>query len=231
MLGLPVEAVRGLKSTMRAAALILVVAASLPAWAGAILDWSIEGGGVVQYEFRGDHHRFTGRGIRVGGLTYGGQSLSLLGGRLGFSLGPFVGSNGDGSMFGPGGKLNIRGCADVNHDGKCGTGDFKGTLLTGSFLDAELVERNGKDVLIAHLISQLNPELAALLNLPNIDYKGELEFVLGNLGGGRWWIRRTVESGHLTMGHTVTESPSFWLLGASIVGLGWLRLRKAILAP
>jgi hypothetical protein len=218
-----------LNSTVCAMTFLLIVSASRPARAGTILDLSIGSGGVVAYG-QGEHHpRLWGSGIKVSDLTYGANILPILRGQLSFSGGTFAGSNGNSWLWGPGGSLSVTGCVDLNRDHKCGQGDFKGKLLTGTFLNAEVIKQNGKEILEAQIVDQINPQLAALLHLRSATYRGELELVLGTLRHGRWWTHDAVQGGLLKDFGNVPEPSSIWLLGACLLCLGVRRFGQFLL--
>jgi len=99
--------------------------------------------------------------------------------------------------------------------------------MTGSFLDAKLVELKGKEVLEAQIVDQLNPQLAALLHLPvGTSYTGDFELTLASLGG-RGWVRYGVEGGSLKDCRNVPEPASILMLGASLIGLAAIGFRRA----
>jgi hypothetical protein len=201
-----------------AAALVFVVSASLPACAGTVLDMPILSLGFIEYQSCARNPVLLGRGLKVAQMIYGSNALPMLGGRLTFASGNFVGSSSAGWFWGAGGNLAVKGCADLNHDGRCGSGDFKGTLMTGGFVDEKLINLNGKEVLEAQIVDQINPQLAALLHLSNATYTGQLDLMLTSIGGG--WVRYAVDSGSLIDCRTVPEVSSFLLLGVSLLGLG-----------
>jgi hypothetical protein len=228
MLQLPSRAGSNLERTICAAALLVIIAAGAPARAGTILELSIGSGGAFNYG-AGEHHpRFWAGGIRVGELVSGAEVVPILRGRLAFSSGTFLHSGGGNFFWGSGGSLSFNGCADFNHDRKCDGGDFKGTLMTGKFLNTELIQRNGKEILEAEIVDQLNPQLAALLHLPSTTYTGRLELTLAQLRSGRWWVRDKVQSGSLQDYGTVPEPSSIWLLGASLACWAGARFATAV---
>jgi hypothetical protein len=219
-----------LKRVISATALLIIVLVSASSWAGTIMNLPIKGGGIFAYGAGERIPRFYAHGIRVGDLSYGSNTLPILGGRLGFSGGTFLGSSGNDFFWGAGGSISVKGCADLNHDGKCGSGDFKGTLITGKFLSAELIMKNGKEFLEAQISDQLNPQLAALLNLPDTTYHGKIELLLTRLGNGKWWVHDRVQGGFLNNYGTIPEAPSLWMLGASLVVLGVGRFSWRVIA-
>jgi hypothetical protein len=217
------------------AALLLIFVSGTPAFAGTIIRFSLKGGGSFGLAIGEHAPRFFGAGIRIKELDYGAGADAILGGRLDFSGGRFLHSANGSYFWGSGGGLVLRGCADLNHDGQCGSGDFKGELVTGKFVDAHVIERNGKEFLIAHIVEQLNPQLAAILHLTNTTFDGKLGIRMSELNSDKWWVRNGIQSGSLTGYGTVPESSSIWLLSASLaccvfarfaVALGKLAYRK-----
>lgn len=199
------------------ATVLFIVSASLPASAGTVLDMPILSLGFIEYQSCARNPVLLGRGLKVAQMIYGSKALPMLGGRLTFASGSFVGSSSAGWFWGSGGTLAVKGCADLNHDGRCGSGDFKGTLMTGSFVDEKLINLNGKEVLEAQIVDQINPQLAALLHISNPIYAGELDLALTSIAGG--WVRYAVDNGSLMDCHTVPEASTFLLLGVSLLGL------------
>lgn len=218
MLSLFSKANWNLKTIVCSAIFLVTISACVPAWAGPMLDFSIGHYGSVVYAPNEKHHPgIWGSRIVVADLMYGANITNILSGRLGFAVGPLVNFSGNNSLWGAGGELSVTGCADLNHDGKCDKGDFRGSLMTGSFLDAKIVERNGKEVLEAQIVDQLNPQLAALLHLSSRSYTGELELTLTQLSHSCWRVRDGVYGGFLKDFGTVPEASSIWLLGASLL--------------
>lgn len=232
LLPLPARVGPSLKRKIYAAILLLVVFASASAFAGKIPGFLVGNGGIVEYEFGGHHPRLYGSGIRVQELMYGPRVFPMLLGRLTFSGGSFMRSDNSSYLWGPGGRLSVTGCVDINHNGKCDSKDFRGKLLTGSFLDARLVDRNGQEFLEAQLVEQINPQLAALLHLTQTKYSGAMEFTLTELSHGHWWAHDHVQGGFLNgHGNNIPEASSIWLLSTSLAcwtAIGWgCRRRKS----
>lgn len=209
-----------------AATFLLAICSSVPALAGEILDFSIGHYGTVIYAPNEKHHPgIWGSRIVVGDLMYSSNTVKLLGGRLNFSVGPLTNFNGTSSLWGAGGKLSVIGCADLNRDGKCDKGDIRGALMTASFIDAKMVERNGQEFLEGQIVEQLNPQLAALLHLPSKAYTGELNLMLAQLSHSCWRVRDGVYGGWLTDFGTVPETSSIWLLSAGLLYFAISRIR------
>lgn len=201
------------------AALFVILALGTTASAGTIISFSLKGGGTFGLGSGERSPRFWGAGIRIRELDYGSGAAAILGGRLNFFSGRFLRSANGNYFWGSGGGLTLRGCADLNHNGACDSGDFQGALVTGKFLDGHVVERNGKEFLIAHIVEQLNPQLAAILHLTNASFIGTLGIRMSRLDSNRWWVRNGIEGGDLIGGYgTVPESSSIWLLSASLAG-------------
>lgn len=200
--------------------LVIMVFPAASARAGSILDLKIERGGNVRYGLDSRHGFIRGNEIRMVSLVAGANYLRLIGGRLEFVTGYGLGSMHNFSA-GRGGNFSISGCADANHDGRCGSGDIKGTLMTGSFLNSELVLQNGKEILQAELVDQLDPRLAAFLHLPDILYLGRLDLMVAAWGEhSRRFVNDRVLSGSLEDFSQVPEPASIFLLAASLVGAG-----------
>jgi len=206
---------------------------TVPIWAGTIMELPVGTGGTVNYRTRGPHAVIGGWGIKIGDLSYGLHITPILRGRLLFKDKSFAGSHAGTMSWGAGGTFTIRGCADLNGDSRCGKGDYRGKLMTGSFVSAGLVEQDGKEVLIAKIVDELSPELAALLHLPDIDYSGKLElFMLSSANRSRWCLRDPVQSGLLqNFGPgsvpTVPEPASIVIACLSLVLVGLIRLSSA----
>jgi hypothetical protein len=202
--------------------LLAIVCLNIPAVAGPVLKFPLTSGGIVRHEDQGNHHRILGAGIKLGDLVFAGDVLHLFGSQLSFSGGKFLNSNQGNLSWGAGGHLSLNGCADLNHDSKCDKGDFRGTLMTASFLSLELVDKNGQEVLEAKIIEHLSPQLAALLHLSSTTQTGELELTLASLSNGKWWVRDSVVSGSLGS-QAVPETASILLLAASLFFLMFRR--------
>lgn len=214
------------KIALWAATLFTALCVNVPAWAGPVLTVPIRSGGTVIYDGRGEQHRALGFGIRLGEFAFGSDVLRLFGGRLFFAGEGSWGSHDGNRFWQSGGRLALRGCADLNHDAKCGNGDFRGTLMTATVANVKLIEQNGHLILEARIIEHLNPELAALLNLSDTRQMGELELTLVLLCKGKWWERYSIISGSL--GEAIVPEPaSFWLLSASLTFLVGSALHRA----
>jgi hypothetical protein len=210
------------------AALFVIFVSVTPALAGTIIKFSLKGGGSFGLASGERAPRFWGAGIRIKELDYGTSANAILGGRLDFSGGRFLHSANGIYFWGSGGGLVLRGCADLDHDGQCGSGDFKGELVTGKFVDAHVVEHNGKEFLIAHIVEQLNPQLAAILHLTNTTFNAKLAIRMSELNSDRWWVRNGIQGGSLTGYGIVPESSSIWLLGASLACCVFARFAVAL---
>jgi hypothetical protein len=204
------------KLRIYAVALFLIFAFGATASAGTIVSFTLKGGGTFGLAAGERSPRFWGAGIRIKELNYGSGADAILGGRLSFTSGKFLHASNGNYFWGSGGGLVLRGCADLNHNGSCDGGDFQGVLLTAKFLDGHVIERNGKEFMIAHIVEQLNPQLAAILHLTNASFTGTLGIRMSQLDSGRWWVRSGIEGGELNGYGTVPESSSIWLLSASL---------------
>lgn len=218
-----------LRKKLCAAALVLVVSASVPAWAGTILGLSIGSGGRVVYWSKPSKPWLSGSGIKVEDLMFRDDVLPILGGRLAFSDRDFLSYNGHSRSWGAGGTLLVHGCVNLIHSRGCNKKDFRGILFTGTFLDAKIVDVNGTEMLEAQVKDQINPQLAALLHLSSTPYVGQLDLKLSSLRSNRWWTCDTVQGGSLVDGNVPAPS-SIWLLGSSLLGLGGIRFGRALLA-
>jgi hypothetical protein len=194
-----------------------LLAAASTAWAaGPILD--VGNRGIVAY--RNGRGAVNGMGLSISELIFGDENVRVLGGTFNFRTGALDGSKAMTAFYGPGGHFVIRGCVDTKaalNPRWCGQGDIKGTLVTGSFLSANLVqEKNGEMILIAQFVEHLNPELAALLDLP-ITSDGALDLTLAGAPGHPGWIIDPVEGGSLSL--LLSEPSSIAMLGVSLLGL------------
>lgn len=117
----------------------LLVLSALPAWAGSVgLD--IGSGGKLT--FKGKNAPVWGGGSIVD-VGMGTGSIPAQG-HFSFETGRFLGTAGKTWMFGSGGRISFSGCLDVNGDGDsakhCDKKDFIGSLFTGSFKNAKIVQ-------------------------------------------------------------------------------------------
>ena len=205
--------------------LLLVLFSSLPAWAGAVLQMPIGDTGHVVYGVYGRNAAY-GFGITITDLFDGTETLNLLGARLSFITGSGMGRDGDTLSYRPGGKLFVRGCVDTNgNPTRCGKGDIRGILMRGTFLDAKIVDEGGEIILIAQILDQLNPALAALLNLPDQSVE-TLDLVMVDARNTRWRIGTDVTGGSLSL-RILSEPSSIAIMATSLTGLCLLRLGKA----
>jgi hypothetical protein len=212
------------------AAFLTLISCNLPACAGTVLELGPKNAGTVRDRYGERHPGLWGHGISISGIGDGSQTVSMLSGQLNFSDLNFSSSKNDKKSWGAGGSLSIRGCADLNHDSQCDKGDVRGTLLKASFLNAELIEHNGKELLKAEIVEQLNPKLALLMHLP-ATHTAELELTLAQLHEGRWWSRdgvRGVILADCDPVRTVSEPSSIWILGAILMCASAFRFRKTL---
>ncbi len=222
---------RDSKRTIYIAAFFALLSCSASAWAGAVLDLPMKKGGSLTYRYAERHPGLWGGGIDINGIENGTQTLPILRGRLRFADSGFVSSKGNGLSWGSGGTLSMHGCADLNLDSKCDKGDIRGTLMKASFLNAELIQQNGKEIFKAEIVEQLNPQLAAALHLPTT-HTAELELTLAQLRDGRWWGRDGVQGGFLRECdpvQAVSEPSSIWLLSSILVCGVAMRYRRNLL--
>jgi hypothetical protein len=175
------------------------------------IDMPIGHNGRVVYG-KGGHTDIWGSGIIFTGLTDGHQALGMSWARLFFSTGQGEGWKGNTLTFAPGGEFSVRGCIGCGHKG-----DILGVLMSGTFLNAELVKEGNKTIFIAKFLEHLNPALAALLKIPD-QSEGELELLLGPGGTTRSCIVDNVTGGSLNL-FSLSEPSSLLILATSLVGL------------
>ena len=208
--------------------LFAMTLAKIPASGSSILDLHVGTGGGISFWRSGPSTALRGQGIKITELTYGTDALPVLG-RMIFSTGNLTSFNSTDWFFGGGGKITVIGCVDrdLDHDTKCDKGDFNGTLLTGTFLNADVVNENGTKILEAQILDQINPKLAAFLGMAGTNqvYRGELELYIGERGIPPSSIRYGKVYGGYVTPLTVPEPASIFMLGAGLVVLGAARLK------
>jgi hypothetical protein len=158
---------------------ISLVHISAFAWAGSIVDMPIGDAGKVRYRVH-SHTALQGSGVSISELIYGSKKI-VANANLSFTTARGIGQSGDSLLYGPGGEILIRGY--VGRDGRRPHGSnrdaFQGVLMRGTFLNAKLVDDDGKLMLVAKLVERLNPALAAMLGVP-VQSEGTLELLLSD---------------------------------------------------
>ena len=209
---------------LRAAIWFASLLIALPACAGSILDVNAGDAGTLLgiHAPHGSGH-LAASGIDVTQITVGSDILTVLMGRMTFTSGAIAGVLRGERLFGPGGSLSVSGCVDPGGVQSCGPGDFRGTLISADFINAMLIEKNGKFFLEAEVLETVNATLAKLLKLPKTTYKAELELALIRIGRSRWEI----EGGSL---NAIPEPASILLVALVLAALLTRRsVRKTIL--
>jgi len=214
------------EKVLRAAMWFASLLIALPACAGSILDVNAGDAGTLLgiHTPHGSGH-LTASGIDVTQITAGSDILPVLMGRMTLTSGAIAGVLRGERLFGPGGALSVSGCVDLGgvQSTGCGPGDFRGTLITADFINAMLIEKNGKFFLEAEVLETVNSTLAELLKLPKTTYKAELELALIRIGRSRWEI----EGGSL---NAIPEPASILLVALVLAALLTRRsVRKTIL--
>jgi hypothetical protein len=190
----------------------LLVVACAHAWGGVILEVGHRG----KVYYRPESAPVTSTGLSISELIVGAQQWAIQGSQFRFRTGAYEGRQGSSLVYTPGGRFVISGCVDSNgdHDHGCDREDIHGVLMTGTFLDAKLVQQNGETILIAQFVDQVNPILAKLLKLPTKS-EGVLDLILAGGRQTRWTIDG-VNSGTLSL---LSEPSSIMTLGADLAGL------------
>lgn len=202
-------------TTFRRQLLLLLgcLLASIPAWAGPI--WEVgKTGKVIYHQDRGP---VSGFGLSITQLIFGSQDIKVRSGHFAFTTGSLIGFQPGTELFGSGGKFVLRGCVDGdgNRVGWCDRKDIRGTLISGTFLNAKLVQENGQWVLIAELVEEINPALAALLH-ESTTSDAMLELTLSGSPEKRCWTVDGVTGGSIKL---LSEPASILILTASLIGL------------
>ena len=215
----------GTKKSLRAAILCASILAALPVWAGSILDINAGDAGTLLgvHSPRGSGH-LAASGMDVTQIVVGSDILPVLMGRMTFTSGAIAGLKPGQRVFGPGGRLSVTGCVDLDGapSSKCSPGDFHGTLISADFINAMLIEKNGKFFLEAEVLETVNLTLAELLKLPKTTYKADLELALIRIGRSRWEI----EGGSL---NAIPEPASLLLIAFTLTALlAGRSVRKAL---
>lgn len=221
---------RKLGATVLFAALL----AGAPAWAGSILELPINDGGIVWLQAGTRHHRADGAGIKINELVFGADTLSVLNGMMSFTTGNSISASGGNFSFGPGGKITVSGCVSLDGAAQCDKNDFRGVLISGTFLGTKILKEQGEWIMVAQFVEQLNPELAALLKLPDSEMKGILELQVTRAKGRPYWPH-PVDGGYLEVS-SLPEPTSIWLLGTMVAIFAGMRrgaamVRKRFLQP
>jgi hypothetical protein len=217
-----------MKKNILVTILFAMTLAKIPASGSSILDLRVGTGGTISYNRKGPRTALRGKGIKITELTYGADALPVIG-RMIFSTGNLTRFDSTEWLFGSGGKITVRGCVDLNldHDTRCDKGDFKGTLLTGTFLNADVVNENGTKILDAQFLDQINPKLAAFLGMPATSelFQGELELDFSGRGIPPRPIWHSKVYGGYLQPQAAPEPASIFLLGAGLVALGAARFK------
>jgi hypothetical protein len=193
---------------------IFLIHISAVAWAGSIVDIPVGDTGWVRYGLHG-RSVLEGGGIAITELIYGTKTLDTFA-KLSFGTARGLGQSGDSLLYGPGGSIVITGCIErAGQQGHgCRKGDFRGVLMRATFLNAKLVDDNGKLMLIAQFVERLNPALAAMLGVPDQSL-GSMDLLLSNLTSHAWAVDK-VDAGSLNI---LSEPSSLATLGSSLLGL------------
>lgn len=210
--------------------LLILMVGSVPAGASPILDFQITPSGAI-YNV-GSSPLFGA--LQITGVDYGSLYLpNLVAGRLIFKTGKLIGVKPNEWLFGGGGLINLTGCLDWNsdHDKACDNKDFRGTLLTGKFINAEVISvKPGEYTLEALLVETVSPRLARFLHMPS---GGESQIEIGFIGKGTpGRITSTkITGGYIKDLSSVPEPASFILFGSGLALMGALGFRKKLKGP
>lgn len=183
------------------------------AWAGPIANFPL-GPGKVWYGTDNGGHDAVGL-MKINELILGSETLSVLNGNMNFKTGKSLGTTGGDTFFAPGGTFTVRGCVDLDGGARCDKHDIRKVLVSGTFLSTEIMKEHGETILVAQFVEYLNPELAALLKLPDTALKGTLEMVLSQTRSTPVSAAGQVDGGYLSI-LSLSEPASILLLGTMI---------------
>jgi len=212
-----VERSKPVKNTIHAVIVLGAMLVSAYAWAGSITEVQVGEAGDVRYGTASWRYAPSGNGIDMTEILSGSKALDIFYGRLNFRTGRLTSTDGNRRFYGRGGQFTIRGCVEAHsrHGRGCNKKDIWGTLMTGIFLDAEVIEKGGETILVAQFLEQLNPQVSGILNLPTTSV-GSLEWVLSESKSNRFMTYDDVTGGYLQLS-AIPEPSSIFLLGAGLV--------------